>query len=134
MHKLADLRTSRTLRNSLVVPRNLDYREHGALSGSRKASEVSRETGFFQGEIQPAFLLHSTCKVSGVVEGACWNRTLTSDRPTLKLKGKGLAEAGKESASPLHRVHPPRAPECDLVWTWGLCRCHLLKDLEIRSH
>lgn len=65
MHKLADLRTSRTLRNSLVVPRNLDYREHGALSGSRKASEVSRETGFFHGEIQPAFLLHITCKVSG---------------------------------------------------------------------
>lgn len=47
MHKLADLRTSRTLRNSLVIPRNLDYREHRALSGSRKASEVSGETGFW---------------------------------------------------------------------------------------
>lgn len=66
-----------------------------ALSGSRKASEVTAETGFFHGEIQPAFLLHSSCEVSG------WGGSLLESntyirKASLKAGRKGLAEAGKE--------------------------------------
>lgn len=71
----------------------------GELAGSRKVSEVSRETGFFHGEIQPAFLLHSSCQVSG-----WWGSLLESNtyirKANFKAERKGLAEAGKEEHLP----------------------------------
>lgn len=105
-----------------------------ALSGSRKASEVTAEA-FFHGEIQPAFLLHSSCEVSG------WGsllgiQHLHQERPAESWKertGRGWQRV--EAASPSLRVHAPSALHNGTLSGYkGLCKCHLLKDLEVSSH